>query len=74
MLDALPQPAFVVSIGADEVFRFVHANARYRALFGLDLQSDLGDDLRSVLPTDVLPASSMCSRQPDASELGSDKT
>ncbi len=54
VLDALPQPAFIASIGADEVFRFVHANARYRALFGLDHQSELGDDLRSVLPTDVL--------------------
>jgi diguanylate cyclase (GGDEF)-like protein/PAS domain S-box-containing protein len=54
VLDALPQPAFIVSIGADEVFRFVHANARYRALFGLDHESDLGDDLRAVLTSDVL--------------------
>ena len=54
VLDALPQPAFIVSIGTDEVFRFVHTSAGYRALFGLDLQSDLGDDLRAVLPTDVL--------------------
>ncbi|MDQ1448828.1 MAG: hypothetical protein QOC79_1799, partial [Actinomycetota bacterium] len=54
VLDALPQPAFIVSIGDDEVFRFVHANARYRALFGLELDSHLGDDLRAVLPTGVL--------------------
>ena len=56
VLDALPQPAFVVAIGDDEVCRFVHANARYRALFGLDLENGLGDDLRSVLPADVLVA------------------
>ena len=54
VLDALPQPAFIVGIGDDEVCRFLHANARYRALFGLDLESHLGDDLRAVLPTDVL--------------------
>ena len=54
VLDALPQPAFIVGIGADEVCRFVHANARYRALFGLDIEHHLGDDLRAVLPTDVL--------------------
>ncbi len=54
VLDALPQPAFVVAIGDDEVCRFVHANARYRALFDLDPESDLGGDLRGVLPTDVL--------------------
>jgi diguanylate cyclase (GGDEF)-like protein len=54
VLDALPQPAFIVAIGDDEVCRFVHANARYRGLFGLDLESDLGVDLRAVLPADVL--------------------
>ena len=54
VLDALPQPAFVVSIDDDEVCRFVHANARYRALFDLDPDSDLGGDLRGVLPADVL--------------------
>ena len=54
VLDALPQPAFVVGICDDEVCRFVHANARYRALFGLGVESHLGDDLRAVLPTDVL--------------------
>jgi diguanylate cyclase (GGDEF)-like protein len=54
VLDALPQPAFVVAIGDDEVCRFVHANARYRGLFGLDIESDLGVDLRAVLPADVL--------------------
>jgi len=54
VLDALPQPAFIVGIGDDEVCRFVHANGRYRDLFGLDLESHLGDDLRAVLPTDVL--------------------
>jgi diguanylate cyclase (GGDEF)-like protein len=56
VLDALPQPAFVVGIGDDGVCRFVHANARYRTLFGLDIESDLGIDLRSVLPADVLVA------------------
>ena len=54
VLDALPQPAFVVGIGDDEVCRFVHANARYRTLFDLDPDSDLGGDLRAVLPADVL--------------------
>jgi diguanylate cyclase (GGDEF)-like protein len=54
VLDALPQPAFVVGIGDDEVCRFVHANARYRTLFDLDPESDLGGDLRAVLPADVL--------------------
>lgn len=54
VLDALPQPAFIVGIGDDEVCRFVHANSRYRELFGLGLERDLGDDLRAVLPTDVL--------------------
>jgi diguanylate cyclase (GGDEF)-like protein len=54
VLDALPQPAFIVSIGADEVFRFVHANGRYRSLFGIGAESHLGDDLRAVLTTDVL--------------------
>ena len=53
VLDALPQPAFVVSIGQD-VCQFVHANARYRTLFDLDPESDLGGDLRAVLPADVL--------------------
>ena len=54
VLDALPEPAFVVGIGEDEVCRFVHANARYRALFGLHVESDLGVDLGGVLPADVL--------------------
>ena len=54
VLDALPQPAFIVGIGDDEVCRFVHANARYRELFGLDLEHDLGGDLRAVLSADVL--------------------
>jgi diguanylate cyclase (GGDEF)-like protein len=54
VLDALPQPAFVVAIDDDEVCQFVHANARYRELFDLDLDSDLGGDLRGVLPADVL--------------------
>ena len=49
-LDLLPHPAFVVAIGDDEVCHFVYANARYRALFGLDLDGDLGGDLRAVLP------------------------
>jgi diguanylate cyclase (GGDEF)-like protein len=54
VLDALPQPAFVVGIGDDEACQFVHANARYRRLFDLDLESDIGGDLRAVLPADVL--------------------
>ncbi len=54
VLDALPQPAFLVAIDDDEVCQFVHANARYRELFDLDLESDLGGDLRGVLPADVL--------------------
>jgi len=54
VIDALPQPAFIVGIGTDEVFRFVHANVRYRELFGLELDTHLGDDLRAVLPTGVL--------------------
>ena len=32
----------------------MHANARYRALFDLDLERDLGGDLSAVLPPDVL--------------------
>ena len=54
VLDALPQPAFVVGIGDDEVCQFVHANARYRELFDLDPEGDISGDLRSVLPADVL--------------------
>jgi diguanylate cyclase (GGDEF)-like protein len=54
VLDALPQPAFVVAVDDDEVCQFVHANARYRELFDLDPESDLGGDLRGVLPADVL--------------------
>jgi diguanylate cyclase (GGDEF)-like protein len=54
VLDALPQPAFLVAIDDDEVCQFVHANARYRELFDLDPESDLGGDLRGVLPADVL--------------------
>ena len=54
VLDALPQPAFVVSIDEDEVCQFVHANARYRELFDLDPEGDISGDLRSVLPADVL--------------------
>src|SRR5690349_19944556 len=42
VLDALPQPAFVVSIDDDEVCRFVHANGRYRELFGIDPDGYLG--------------------------------
>ena len=53
VLDALPQPAFVVEIGDDEACQFVHANARYRALFDLDPKHDLGD-VSAVLPPDVL--------------------
>ena len=56
VLDALPQPAFVVGIGDNEECEFVHANARYRVLFGLDRDGDLRGDLRAVLPTDVLVA------------------
>ena len=56
VLDALPQPAFVVGIGDNEECEFVHANARYRVLFGLDRHGDLAGDLRAVLPTDVLVA------------------
>jgi diguanylate cyclase (GGDEF)-like protein len=56
VLDALPQPAFVVAIGDNEECEFVHANARYRVLFGLDRHGDLSGDLRAVLPTDVLVA------------------
>src|SRR3954451_10182489 len=41
VLDALPQPAFGVEIGDDEACQFVHANARYRTLFDLDLERDL---------------------------------
>jgi diguanylate cyclase (GGDEF)-like protein len=54
VLDALPQPAFVVAIDDDEECQFVHANGRYRELFDLDPESDLGGDLRGVLPADVL--------------------
>jgi diguanylate cyclase (GGDEF)-like protein len=54
VLDALPQPAFVVGIGDDEVCQFVHANVRYRELFDLDPDGDISGDLRSVLPADVL--------------------
>src|SRR5579862_1902198 len=54
VLDALPQPAFVVGIGDNEECEFVHANTRYRMLFGLDRDADLSGDLRTVLPTDVL--------------------
>jgi diguanylate cyclase (GGDEF)-like protein len=54
VLDALPQPAFVVAVDDDEVCQFVHANARYRELFALDPDSSLGGDLRGVLPADVL--------------------
>src|SRR5262245_49602766 len=56
VLDALPQPAFVVGIGENEECEFVHANARYRTLFGLDRHGELRGDLRTVLPTDVLVA------------------
>jgi diguanylate cyclase (GGDEF)-like protein/PAS domain S-box-containing protein len=56
VLDALPEPTFVVGIGDNEECEFVHANARYRELFGLDHDGDLGGDLRTVLPTDVLVA------------------
>jgi diguanylate cyclase (GGDEF)-like protein len=56
VLDALPQPAFVVGIGDNEECEFVHANARYRELFGLEIDGDLRGDLRKVLPTDVLVA------------------
>lgn len=54
VLDALPQPAFVVSIDDDEVCRFVHTNARYRELLELSADLDLAGDLRLVLPTGVL--------------------
>jgi diguanylate cyclase (GGDEF)-like protein/PAS domain S-box-containing protein len=54
VLDALPQPAFVVEVGDDEACQFVHANARYRALFDLDPERDLGGDVSAVLPPDVL--------------------
>jgi diguanylate cyclase (GGDEF)-like protein len=54
VLDALPQPAFVVAVDDDEVCQFVHANARYRELFALDPNRGLGGDLREVLPADVL--------------------
>ena len=54
VLDALPQPAFIVEVGNDEACQFVHANARYRALFDLDPDLDLGGDLSAVLPPDVL--------------------
>ncbi len=53
VLDALPEPAFIVAIG-EEVCQFVHANSRYRRLFDLDLEGDLSGDLRAVLPADVL--------------------
>jgi diguanylate cyclase (GGDEF)-like protein len=56
VLDALPQPAFVVGIGDNEECEFVHANARYRELFGLDADGELRGDLRKVLPADVLVA------------------
>ena len=56
VLDALPQPAFVVGIGDNEECEFVHANARYRDLFGLEVDGDLRGDLRKVLPADVLVA------------------
>ena len=46
VLDALPQPAFVVGIGDNEECEFVHANARYRELFGLDIDDELRGDLR----------------------------
>jgi diguanylate cyclase (GGDEF)-like protein/PAS domain S-box-containing protein len=53
VLDALPQAAFVVAVGDDGQFRFVHTNIRYRALFGLSARA-LHGDLRSVLPADAL--------------------
>jgi diguanylate cyclase (GGDEF)-like protein len=51
LLDALPHPAFVVAVEGGESFRFVYANAAYRALLRHD---DPRGDLRTVLPAPAL--------------------
>ena len=54
VLDALPQPAFIVGIGDDEVCRFVHANARYRACSGSISKAISATTCAPCCPTDVL--------------------
>lgn len=56
LLDALPQAAFLVAVGADGGFRFVHMNGRYRDLLQLAPAVRNSGDLRSVLPADALVA------------------
>ena len=55
LLDLLPQPAFVVAVDGDDVFRFVYANARVPRAARRRPTRPTGD-LRRVVPADVLVA------------------
>jgi diguanylate cyclase (GGDEF)-like protein len=54
LLDALPHAAFTVAVDDDGHFRFLHTNARYRSLLGLNARAQHEGDLRAVLPADAL--------------------
>jgi diguanylate cyclase (GGDEF)-like protein len=64
LLDLLPHPVFLVTVGDGDSFRFVYANASYRALLAGDAlvarhpaeTRDVVGDLRHVVPANALVA------------------